>query len=52
MKIKKLDTERMSRIERLKKDIEIAMSIPDIAFTSASAILAEIGAYQDFKNGT
>ncbi len=27
------------------------MSIPGIAFTSASAILAEIGDYRDFANG-
>ena len=51
-KIKNLDTEIMSRIERLKDDIEIAMSIPGIAFTSASSILAEIGNYRDFENGS
>ncbi len=49
-KIKKLDMEIMSRIGRMKEDLEIAMSIPGIAFTSASAILAEIGDYRDFKN--
>jgi len=33
----------MNRIERMKENIEIAMSIPGISFVSASAILAEIG---------
>ncbi len=50
-KIQKLDTEITSRIGRIKEDLEIAMSIPGIAFTSASAILAEIGDYRDFVNG-
>ena len=50
-KIKKLDTEIMIRIERMKENIEIAMSIPGISFVSASAILAEIGDYRDFANG-
>ncbi len=50
-KIKKLDIEIKSRIVRVKEDVEIAMSIPGIAFISASAILAEIGNYRDFKNG-
>jgi transposase len=50
-KIKKLDIEIMSRIVRMKEDIEIAISIQGIAFISASAILAEIGNYRDFKNG-
>jgi transposase len=50
-KIKKLDMEIMSRIRRMKEDLDIAMSIPGIAFTSASAILAEIGDYRDFANG-
>lgn len=50
-KIKKLDIEIMSRIKRIKEDLEIAISIPGIAFTSASAILAEIGDYRDFENG-
>ena len=49
-KIKNFDTEIMSRIERMKEDVEIAMSIPGIAFTSASSILAEIGNYRDFEN--
>ncbi len=41
----------MSRIERMKEDVEIAMSIPGIEFTSVSSILAEIGNYRDFANG-
>src|SRR5664279_1663021 len=50
-RINNLDTEIMSRMERMKEDVEIAMSIPGIAFTSASSILAEIGNYRDFANG-
>jgi transposase len=50
-RINALDTEIMSRVERMREDVEIAMSIPDIAFTSASSILAEIGNYRDFPNG-
>jgi transposase len=50
-RIKKLDAEIMKRLERLKEDLEIVMSFPGFAFTSASAILAEIGNYRDFKNG-
>ena len=50
-KIEKLDVEIMSRIEKRKEYVEIAMSIPGIAFTSASAIPAEIGDYRDFANG-
>jgi transposase len=51
-KIESLDTEIMSRIKSKKKDVEIAMSIPGIAFTSASSILAEIGNYRDFEKGS
>jgi transposase len=47
-RIEKLEAEILSRIEKKKEDVEIAMSIPGIAFTSASAILAEIGDYRDF----
>jgi transposase len=50
-RIEKLEAEILSRIEKRKEDVEIAMSIPGIAFTSASAILAEIGDYRDFENG-
>lgn len=50
-KIQILDREIMSRIKRLKEDLEIAMSINGIGFTSASAILAEIGNYKDFETG-
>jgi transposase len=50
-RIEKLEAEILSRIEKKKEDVEIAMSIPGIAFTSASAILAEIGDYRDFENG-
>lgn len=50
-KIKKLDIEIMNRIQRRKEDLEIAMSMPGMGFTSASAVLAEIGDYRDFKTG-
>lgn len=50
-RINRLDTEILARIEKKKEDVEIAMSIPGIAFTSASAILVEIGDYKDFTNG-
>jgi transposase len=50
-KIDILDGEIKNRIQRLKEDIEIAISIPGIGFTSASTILAEIGNYKDFKTG-
>ena len=51
-KIDNIDTEIMNRIKSKKEDVEIAMSIPGIAFTSASSILAEIGNYRDFENGS
>ena len=51
-KIDNLDTEIMNRIKSRTEDVEIAMSIPGIAFTSASSILAEIGNYLDFENGS
>lgn len=50
-KIKKLDIEIMNRIQRRKEDLEIAMSVPGMGFTSASTVLAEIGDYRDFKTG-
>jgi transposase len=50
-RINNLDIEIMSRLKRLKEDLEIAMSIPGIGFISASSILAEIGNYRDFANG-
>ena len=50
-KIENLDNEIINRIKKKKEDLEIAMSIPGIGFTSASTILAEVGNYQDFSNG-
>ncbi len=50
-KIKKLDVEIINRIHRRKEDLEIAMSMPGMGFTSASTVLAEIGDYRDFKTG-
>ena len=49
-RIDELDREISARIERRKNDLTIAMSIPGTGFISATAILAEIGNYTDFKN--
>jgi transposase len=35
-------------MQKLKEDLEIAMSMTGMGFTSASTILAEIGNYKDF----
>jgi transposase len=48
-KIKMLDMEIKIRMQRLKEDLEIAMSINGMGFTSASTILAEIGNFRDFQ---
>ncbi len=50
-KIQIIDSEILIRINRLKENLGIALSIDGIGFTSASAILAEIGNYKDFKTG-
>ncbi len=50
-KIQMLDREIMSRFQRLKEDLEIAMSINGMGFASASTIMAEIGNYKDFQTG-
>ena len=47
-KIKMLDREINIRMQRLKEDLDIAMSIHGMGFTSASTILAEIGNFRDF----
>jgi transposase len=44
-----LNKEIMSRMQKLKEDLEIAMSMTGMGFTSASTILAEIGNYKDFE---
>ncbi len=44
-----LNTEIMNRMQKLKEDIEIAMSMIGMGFSSASTILAEIGNYKDFE---
>lgn len=49
-RIDELDKEISARIERRKNDLTIAMSMPGTGFISATAILAEIGNYTDFKN--
>lgn len=48
-KIKMLDGEIKIRMQRLKEDLEIAISINGMGFTSASTILAEIGNFRDFQ---
>jgi transposase len=48
-KIKMLDWEIKIRMQRLKEDLEIAISINGMGFTSASTILAEIGNFRDFQ---
>jgi transposase len=48
-KIKMLDMEIMIRMKGLKEDLEIAMSINGMGFTSASTIIAEIGNVHDFQ---
>jgi transposase len=49
-RIDELDREISARIERRRNDLTIAMSMPGMGFISATAILAEIGNYNDFKN--
>jgi len=44
-----LNREIMNRMQKLKEDLEIAMSMTGMGFTSASTILAEIGNYKDFE---
>lgn len=48
-RIDELDGEISARIQYRKNDLAIAMSIPGTGFVSATAILAEIGNYIDFK---
>lgn len=48
-KIKMLEGEIKIRMQRLKEDLEIAISINGMGFTSASTILAEIGNFRDFQ---
>jgi transposase len=47
-RISELDNEIKIRIACRKEDLDIAMSIPGIGFTSAAIILAEIGDFKDF----
>jgi transposase len=44
-----LNKEIMSRIQKHKEDLEIAISMTGMGFASASTILAEIGNYKDFE---
>jgi transposase len=44
-----LNTEIMNRMQKLKEDLEIAISMTGMGFASASTILAEIGNYKDFE---
>ena len=47
--IERLNKEIMNRMQKLKEELEIAMSMTGMGFTSASTILAEIGNYKDFE---
>lgn len=47
--IEKLNKEIMGRMQKFKEDLEIAMSMTGMGFTSASTILSEIGNYRDFE---
>lgn len=49
--IEKLDKEILTRIQRVKEDLEIVMSMPGMGLTSTITVLAEIGNYKDFKTG-
>ena len=44
-----LNREIMNRMQKLKEDLEIAMSMTGMGFSSASTILSEIGNYKDFE---
>ena len=45
----RIHKEIMNRMQKLKEDLEIAMSMTGMGFTSASTILAEIGNIKDFE---
>lgn len=44
-----LNKEIMNRMQKLKEELEIAMSMTGMGFTSASTILSEIGNIKDFE---
>jgi len=48
-KMEKLSLEVLKGVQQKSKDLAIVMSIPGIGFTSAAAILSEIGDYRDFQ---
>ena len=47
--IEMLNKEIMNRMQKLKEELEIAMSMTGMGFTSASTILSEIGNIKDFE---
>jgi transposase len=47
--IASIDRQIQDLISKRQDDLKIAMSIPGMEFTSASAILAEIGDFKDFR---
>ncbi len=49
--IASIDKQIQDLISKRQDDLKIAMSIPGMGFTSASAILAEIGNFRDFRTG-
>jgi transposase len=50
-KIETLNKEILYQMQRLKEDLEIALSISGMGFKSASTLLTEIGNYKDFETG-
>jgi len=49
--IESIDKQIQDLISKRQDDLKIAMSIPGMGFTTASAILAEIGDFKDFRTG-
>ncbi len=49
--IESIDKQIQTLISERQEDLKIALSIPGMGFTSASAILAEIGNFRDFRTG-
>ena len=49
--IESIDKQIQDLISKRQDDLKIAMSIPGMGFTNASAILAEIGDFKDFRTG-
>jgi transposase len=48
-KIKEFDSKINQNLKGMKKEMDILMSIPGVGFTTAAAILAEIGNIEEFS---